>query len=248
MHVATEEHGAAHPARHQSPRLGRQVIPVEPDAEHSRYRAFQLQFARLLPQPATCNLRYSYPFTAPLASPAMKSRCSTKNSSATGRIDNSVPAIKIPRFVWYSGRLIMFDRPIGNVSLSGVCSITCGHKKLFHAAIKLRSVYAPIIGRTIGSATSHQSRASEHPSIRPACKKNETHHPTRKRLLNKQPPIVVQRKPTKMIPGQKRIAEKTRLGLERRTDQPDKGSQRSTRHCDEQHVQHERTRASSPSN
>ena len=35
--------------------------------------------------------------------------------------------------------------------------------------MKLSSVYAPIIGRTIGNATSHHSRSSLQPSIRPAC-------------------------------------------------------------------------------
>ena len=37
-----------------------------------------------------------YPFTAPVVSPAMKSRCKMKNSTAIGKIASSVPAIKIP--------------------------------------------------------------------------------------------------------------------------------------------------------
>lgn len=41
-------------------------------------------------------LRATYPFNAPEASPLMKSRCSAKNSTTTGKTLISVAAIRIP--------------------------------------------------------------------------------------------------------------------------------------------------------
>ena len=81
---------------------------------------------------------------------------------------NSVPAIRTPYGVAYSGRPIMFVSPIGSVYFVAVWSTICGQRKLFHEPMKLSSVYAPIIGRTIGSASSHHRRSSEQPSTRPA--------------------------------------------------------------------------------
>ena len=55
------------------------------------------------------------PFTAPLASPAMKSFWSTKNRTTTGRTASSVPAISTPYGVSYSASPIMLVSPIGSV-------------------------------------------------------------------------------------------------------------------------------------
>ena len=88
----------------------------------------------------------NHPFTAPLANPAMKSFCRTKNRIVTGRRQQRAGHQHAV------GRLVLgqadharqADR--GACTCCALCSTICGQMKLFHADMKLRSVNAPIIG------------------------------------------------------------------------------------------------------
>ena len=59
-------------------------------------------------------------------------------------------------------------RAIGSVYRPSPSSTADGHSRVFHAARKLSSVNAPVVGRTAGRATLHHSRGSLAPSRRAA--------------------------------------------------------------------------------
>src|SRR6266516_2111568 len=59
-------------------------------------------------------------------------------------------------------------RPTGRVLLSGVGSMSDGHRKSFHDVTNVKIATVATVGRTMGSAICHQIRQSFAPSTRAA--------------------------------------------------------------------------------